>query len=75
MRLCEIEAKKILAAHDIPIPKGKLATSKTAGKTRRYRQCCPFLASPESDYISGQVIAVDGGTLSVHPHTVPPLYS
>jgi len=27
MRPCEFEAKKILAAHDIPIPKGKLATS------------------------------------------------
>ncbi len=32
-----------------------------------------FLASPESDYISGQVIAVDGGTLSVHPRMVKPL--
>jgi NAD(P)-dependent dehydrogenase (short-subunit alcohol dehydrogenase family) len=32
-----------------------------------------FLASPESDYISGQVIAVDGGALSVHPRMVKPL--
>jgi NAD(P)-dependent dehydrogenase (short-subunit alcohol dehydrogenase family) len=31
-----------------------------------------FLASPESDYISGQVIAVDGGALSVHPRMVRP---
>ncbi len=29
-----------------------------------------FLASPESDYITGQEIIVDGGTLSVHPRMV-----
>jgi len=31
-----------------------------------------FLASPESDYVSGQLIAVDGGTLCVHPRMVKP---
>jgi len=32
-----------------------------------------FLASPESDYISGQVLPVDGGTLAIHPRLVRPL--
>jgi len=31
-----------------------------------------FLASSESDYITGQVIIVDGGTLAIHPRMVRP---
>jgi NAD(P)-dependent dehydrogenase (short-subunit alcohol dehydrogenase family) len=31
-----------------------------------------FLASSESDYITGQVIIVDGGLMAIHPRMVKP---
>ena len=31
-----------------------------------------FLASSESDYITGQIIIVDGGILAIHPRLVKP---